>query len=216
MSDQWEISGTQFANCNCAFGCPCQFNAPTTNGFCQAVVSNLIQEGNFNDTALNGLGFLLILQWPGEIAEGNGRQQVIIDERADDQQRVAIEKIALGKTGAPGSNIFFIYNSTMSEVLDTQYAPLEITIDVAARTARTICPGLVDSTGSPMINPFNGEESRAAIHLPGGLEYTYAEMGVGNSSVTSDIALDLNDSYGQFSQLHWNQDGVIHKDLVIS
>ena len=108
MSDQWEISAAQFANCNCAFGCPCQFNAPTTHGFCEAVVSNLIHEGQFNGTILNSLGFLMLAQWPGEIAEGNGRQQVVIDERADDQQREAIEKIALGQTGQAGSNIFFI------------------------------------------------------------------------------------------------------------
>jgi hypothetical protein len=216
MSDQWEISAAQFANCNCAFGCPCQFNAPTTNGFCEAVVSNLIHEGQFNGAILNGLGFLMLAQWPGEIAEGNGRQQIIIDERADDKQREAIEKIALGQTGQPGSNIFFIYNSTMSEVFDTLYMPLEITIDVGARKARTVCPGLANSTGSPMINPFSGEESRAAIHLPGGLEYTYAEMGVGNSSVTADIALELTDSYGQFSHIHWNQDGVIHQDVAVS
>lgn len=216
MSDQWEIRVTQFANCNCAFGCPCQFGAPTTNGFCQAVVSNIIEEGNFNGVSLNGLGFLIVIQWPGEIAEGNGRQQVIIDERADNQQREAIRKIALGEAALPGSNIFYIYNSTMSEVLDTLFAPLDISIDVAARKAHAKCQGVVNSSGSPMINPFSGEESRAAIHLPGGLEYTYAEMGVGNSSLTGEIAFELNDSYGQFAHIHWNQDGVIHQDVQVA
>lgn len=42
MTDQWEIHATQFANCNCNFGCPCQFSTPTTNGFCQAVVMPII------------------------------------------------------------------------------------------------------------------------------------------------------------------------------
>ena len=216
MSDQWEIQGTQFANCNCAFGCPCQFNAPTTHGFCQAVVSNIIEKGHFNDTSLDGLSFLLVVQWPGEVAEGNGRQQVIIDERADDQQREAIRKIALGEAAQPGSNIFYVYNSTMSEVLDTLYAPLDISIDVTARKAQVKCLDIIDSSGSPIISPFSGEESRAGIHLPGGLEYTYAEMGVGNSSSTGKIAFELTESYGQFSNLHWNQDGVIHQDVVIS
>jgi hypothetical protein len=216
MSDQWEIRGRQFANCNCAFGCPCQFSALTTHGFCQAVVSNIIEEGRFNDVSLDGLGFLIVLQWPGEIAEGNGRQQVIVDERANDQQREAIRKIALGEAAQPGSNIFYVYNSTMSEVLDTLYAPLDISIDVAGRKARVKCQDTIDSSGSPMINPFSGEESRAGIHLPGGLEYTYAEMGVGNSSSKGEIAFELNDSYGQFADLHWNQDGVIHQDLVVS
>ncbi len=216
MTDQWEIHATQFANCNCAFGCPCQFNAPSSHGFCQAVVSNFIQKGHFNGTPLAGLGFLILLHWPGEIAEGNGRQQVIIDERANTEQRNAIKKIAHGEATQPGANIFYVYNSTMSDVLDTLYAPLEIDIDVDARKAQITCSGLVKSVGTPLVNPFNGEESRAGIHLPGGLEYTYAEMGVGNSSVTGKIALELSESYGQFSHIHWNQDGVIHKTLAMS
>jgi hypothetical protein len=42
-----------------------------------------------------------------------------------------------------------------------------------------------------------------------GFEYTYAEMGNGNSKVRAGIELDLKDSYGQFNVLHMNQDGVI-------
>ena len=36
MKDRWLLRGPQFGNCNCAYGCPCQFGSPTTNGFCQA------------------------------------------------------------------------------------------------------------------------------------------------------------------------------------
>ncbi len=215
MTDQWEIQATQFGNCNCAFGCPCQFNAPTSHGFYQVVVSNLIRKGHFNGTPLDDLDFLILLHWPGEIAEGNGRQQVIIDERANTEQRHG-KKIAHGKATLPGTNIFYVYNSSMSEVLDTLYAPMEIDIDVDARKAQITCSNLVKSAGSPLINPFSGEESRAGIHLPGGLEYTYAEMGVGNSSATGKIALELSESYGQFSHILWNQDGVIHKTLAMS
>ena len=216
MSDQWEIQATQFANCNCAFGCPCQFNSPSTHGFCQAVVSNMIEDGHFNGVSLNGLGFIIVIQWPGEIAEGNGRQQVIIDQRANDEQREAIRKIALGEATQPGANIFYIYNSTMSEVLDTLFLPLDISINVEARKAQIECQGIVDSSGSPIISPFNGKESRAGIHLPGGLEYTYAEMGTGTSSLRGEIAFELNEDYGQFAHIHWNQDGVIHKELHVA
>ena len=178
--------------------------------------SIVIDSGHFNGTSLDGLGFLLLVQWPGEIAEGNGRQQVIIDERANPAQREALKKIAHGEAAAPGSNIFYVFNSTMSKVLETLYLPLEISIDVEARKARAQCPGLVTSSGSPLINPFTGAESRAGIHLPQGLEYSYAEMGRGSSSSTGDIALELSDSYGQFCYLHWNQDGVIHKNVLFS
>ena len=54
-----------------------------------------------------------------------------------------------------------------------------------------------------------GMSVRSAISLPNGFEYTFAEMGNGNSTSRAGIKLDLKDSYGQFNVLHMNQDGVI-------
>ena len=209
MSDKWVIHGAEFANCNCDYGCPCQFNAPSTYGNCQAVVSVLIDEGSFNDIRLDGLSFVILLYWPGEIAEGNGQQQVIINNQADQDQRGALSKIALGESTAPGSTHFFVYNSTMSKVHDTLYMPIDISINVEARVANVTVDGLFKSKGSPIIDPFSGEEHKARIHLPNGFEYIYAEMGSGTSEITSAISFSLSDSYGQFNELHMNQDGVI-------
>lgn len=90
MADQWMIRGVEYSNCNCDYGCPCQFNAPTTHGHCEAVGGGHIEEGYFNDVRLDGLNWAMVLYWPGEIAAGNGREQIIIDERADDAQRDAL------------------------------------------------------------------------------------------------------------------------------
>jgi len=209
MNDQWMIRGSEFGNCNCAFGCPCQFSSPSTNGFCEAIVSAMIEEGNFNDISLDGLSFVMLLKWPGEVADGNGQQQLIINERANPEQREALRKIAHGESTAPGATHFYVYNSTMSKVHDTIYAQIDISIDVEARRGNTKIEGMVESVGTPLIDPFSGEESRARIHLPDGFEYTYAEMGAATSKITADIELEFNNSYGQFNILHMNQDGVI-------
>ena len=209
MPDQWMIRGQEYGNCNCDWGCPCQFNSPTTHGSCEAVVAGHIDEGHFNDVRLDGLDWIMLVQWPGEIADGNGTEQFIIDERADAAQREGLSKILHGESTAPGSTHFFVYNSTMSKVLDNFYAPIDLSIDVAARTARVSVPGLVESTGSPIIDPNSGDAHRALINLPNGFEYTSAEMGSGTSKVTAGIQLDLDGSYGQFNVLHMNQDGVI-------
>ncbi len=97
----------------------------------------------------------------------------------------------------------------MSTVLETLFAPIDLSIDVEARQAQVQVDGLVESRGTPIINPFSGDEARSRIHLPNGFEYTYAEMGSGTSKVRAGIELDLSDSYGQFNVLHMNQDGVI-------
>ena len=154
MSDQWMIRGTQFANCNCAWGCPCQFNSPTTHGHCEAIEAGHIEEGNYNGTRLDGLNYAMLVQWPGEIADGNGREQFIIDERADEAQRVALEKILRGESTEPGATHFYVFNSTMSEVLDSIFAPIDMEIDVTGRTARIEIPGVGASSAQPIIEVF--------------------------------------------------------------
>lgn len=209
MDDRWTIRGPEYTNCNCAYGCPCQFGSPTTHGHCEAVSSGHIEEGHFNDTRLDGLNWIMLVWWPGEIAEGNGRQQFIVDERADAAQREALGKILVGECTAPGTTHFYVFNSTMSEVLETIYAPIEVDIDVDTRHARVSVPDLVDSVGTPITDPHSGNEFRAGIHLPNGFEYTYAEMASGTSRCRAGIELDLDASYGQFARLQMNQDGVI-------
>jgi len=209
MADQWKIRGVEYGNCNCDHGCPCQFGSPTTHGNCEAVVGGIIEEGHFNDTKLDGLKWAMLLKWPGEIAEGNGRQQAIIDESADADQREALRKILHGESTQPGATHFFVYNSTMSEVLETLYRPIDISIDLEARKASIKVDGIVESTGAPIIDAHTGAEHRARIHLPNGFEYTYAEMGTGQTKATGAIELDLSGSYGQFNVLHMTQDGVV-------
>jgi hypothetical protein len=209
MADRWSIRGLQYTNCNCALGCPCQFNAPTTHGHCEAIGAGVIDEGHFNDTRLDGLRWAMLLQWPGEIAEGNGRMQVIIDERAGAAQREALRKILYGESTKPGATHFFVFHSTMSEVLEPLFAPIELEIDVPARRTRLRIEDLADSDGAPIIDPHSGNEHRAQIQLPNGFEYSVAEVGTGRTRTRGAIELTLDGSHAHFNILHMNQDGVI-------
>ncbi|MFV1998593.1 MAG: DUF1326 domain-containing protein [Acidiferrobacterales bacterium] len=210
MPDQWMIRTNSYGNCNCATNCGCQFNLPSTHGFCQFVEGGHIEEGYFNDTSLNGLNWAFVMIWPGEIAEGNGKQLVIIDERADSDQRDALSKIVRGEVGEPGSNHFSVFGSTCSEVLDNLYLPIEYEIDIEARTAHLNIPGLVDTVGSPLINEFDGEEFHIGIaRTAGSFEFTFAELGQGTANVTGSMAMDLDSTYAQFCTLHYDQDGLV-------
>ena len=209
MNDRWMVRGREFSNCNCDWGCPCQFNAPSTHGHCEAIGSGIVDEGYFNDTSLDGLHWVLLLQWPGEISAGNGTQQAIIDERATPQQRESLRRILHGEARKPGATGFYVYNSTMSTVLETLFAPVTVEVDVEGRRASILVPGLIESSGTPIIDPLSGQEHRAGISLPDGFEYTFAEMGSGSTRSSAAIALELKDSYGQFNYMHLTQDGVI-------
>ncbi len=61
----WEIKGIELVNCNCAYGCPCQFNALPTHGFCEAVGAFHITEGHHGDVRLDGLKAIAVLQVAG-------------------------------------------------------------------------------------------------------------------------------------------------------
>ena len=76
----WHIEAEELANCNCNYGCPCQFGVLPTTGNCDAVVVYDIQKGHYGDTKLDGLRAAGVYHWPGAIHEGNGQMQLIIDE----------------------------------------------------------------------------------------------------------------------------------------
>ena len=89
MPDNWEFKSQTYDNCNCSVSCGCQFNEPTTHGSCQFAYVGTVIEGHFNNTPLSGLNWSLMCIFQGEIEAGNGKRQIIIDERADEAQRAA-------------------------------------------------------------------------------------------------------------------------------
>ena len=83
----WRIAGEEFGSCNCAWGCPCQFNALPTHGRCEAFLGCLVSDGYFGNTRLDGIRFARLYWWPGAIHEGNGVRRTIVDEQATKEQR---------------------------------------------------------------------------------------------------------------------------------
>lgn len=209
MTD-WTIKGREFVHCNCAWGCPCQFNALPTHGDCKAVAAIDVEEGFHGATRLDGLRIGMIMSWPGAIHEGGGAVVPIVDERADPAQREALLKIMTGQDTAPGSTIFAVFAATFATVHDPVFARIDLDLDVDAREARYAVPGLLEARGEPLRNPVTGEAHRARINLPDGFEYDVCEVGRGWAETQAPLAISLTDSHAQFARLHMNQSGVVH------
>jgi hypothetical protein len=210
MSDQWLFKSETYDNCNCAINCGCQFNLPSTHGYCQSAFIGYVVEGHFNGTPLAGLNWAGLYKWPGEIAEGNGMRQIIIDERADEAQRSALETIISGAACAPLSNLFSVFASTCSEFCQTLFLPIHLEADLEGRTARVEIPGVLTSYGRPMINEFTGQPYHIALaRSSGSFEFTYAELGLGKTSVTGNMEMAFEDSWAHFCVHHFNQDGLV-------
>jgi hypothetical protein len=211
MTDvKWTIKGREFVHCNCAYGCPCQFNALPTHGNCCAVAAIDIEEGQHGDTDLSGLRIAAILSWPGPIHEGRGQVVPIVDERADEKQREALLRIMSGLDTLPGATFLQVFSTTYEKVHDPIFAPIELELDIGGRSARLNIPGVIEARGEPIRNPVSGEEHRARINLPQGFEYDICEVGRGWATTQGPIAIELTDSHAQFAKLHMTESGVVH------
>jgi len=212
MGNRWLFKSETYDNCNCSVSCGCQFNEPTTNGNCQFAYVGTVVEGHFDDTPLMGLNWALICKFPGEIDEGNGRRQIIIDERADEAQRVALETIISGEACAPLSNHFSVFGSLCTEFLDPLFLPIDVDVNLELRTAKVDIPGVMKSAGRPIINNFNGEPFHIALVRPtGSFEFTYGEIGRGTTSVAGDLEMAFEDTWALFCVHHYNQNGLVHE-----
>lgn len=206
---QWFIEGVEFGNCNCDYACPCQFESRPTHGDCRAVGVLRVDRGHFGDVPLAGLKAAFFAAWPGAVFEGRGQMQLVIDERADPHQRDALIKILTGQETNPGATHWWVFR-TMSDTLhETLFRPFEFEMDMEARTARAVIPGLLESSARPIISPVNGQPHRVRIDLPQGIEFTLAEIGSASSRSSAAIALDLKDSYGQFSAIRHTGQGIV-------
>jgi hypothetical protein len=206
---KWTIKAREFVNCNCAYGCPCQFNALPTHGSCEAVAGMQIDAGHHGDTSLDGLKFVGIFRWPGPIHEGKGEAAVVVDERANDPQRNALLRILTGQDTEPGATIFQVFSTTLEKLHDPIFAPIDFEVDIDARKARLVVSGVTEGRGEPIKNPVTGVEHRARIDIPHGFEYALAEMGRGWTTVSRPFQMKLADSYGQFAHVNLCQSGIV-------
>ena len=207
----WEIHATVVANCNCAYGCPCQFDALPTYGTCEAADGFKIEKGFYGGVSLDGVSAGMLAKWPGPIHEGNGERLIIIDDRATAEQRNALEKIISGKDTEELATIFWVINAMTSIRHETLYLPVTVEADMDARTGRVVVDGVFDLNVEPIMNPVTGAEHRARIEIPDGFEFTIAEMASGSLKTQSVIELPNNNgTHSHLTELHLNNSGIIH------
>jgi hypothetical protein len=207
----WEIHGLEFGNCNCSYGCPCQFNALPTHGHCRAIAFFRIDRGHFGDVRLDGLKCGIAVKWPGAVHEGKGAMQPFIDETADDAQRKALFSIMTGKETKDAATFFWIYSAMCDTIHDPVYTRIDIDADMSARVATCKAVGVATGRGEPILNPVTGAQHRVGIVMPNGFEYTMNEVGRGWSHSTGEVEIELDNSYAHWCELHMNNDGLIRE-----
>lgn len=167
---KWHFEADYLQACNCDFGCPCEFQAPPTQGFCEGTGAWKIQTGKYGDVDLSGLGLAFAARWPKALHEGNGTGIIFVDERANAQQRDALLQIA---SGAAGGLPFEIIVTTFSKVLDPQFVRFDFQFN-GKKSRVSVGQAIAIATDS-IKNPVTGEAEGVRIVHDTGFVFKEAE-----------------------------------------
>jgi hypothetical protein len=210
MTD-WSVQGEEMVNCNCNFGCPCQFGVLPTDGTCEAAVVIKIDKGHYGDVKLDGLRAAGVYKWPSAIHEGNGQMQLILDEDADEDQRAALQAIMTGEDTDEMATMWFVYSAMAPNRHDTIYKKISLDWDYDERTGNAEVADTFELAVKPIPNIVTGLPHRIRLDLPHGFEFSQAEAASGRTRTNGgEISLEKNtDTHAHFAKLHLTGGGVV-------
>jgi len=182
MNDKtkWSLEADFLQACNCDYGCPCEFSAPPTTGFCEGIGAWRITTGAYGNVKLDGLGVAFGARWPKAIHEGNGTCGLIFDERATPEQRAALLQICSGQAGGLP---FEILVTTFSKILDPRYMPFQFNFN--GRNSSVQIGTAMSLAVEPIKNPVTREPESVRVQHATGFIFKEAEA-------VSAAKMDLN------------------------
>jgi hypothetical protein len=194
----WRMSGEVLIACNCDWGCPCNFNARPSKGFCQGGWIWMVEDGQVGDVGIGGLGLALFAKWPGAIHEGGGRATAYVDARADAAQASALARVLAGEVGGPWG----IFSKTYQLA-----RPVSARFDVrlAQHDSRATIGDVVELELTKIRNPVTHAEVHPEVLLPEGL--VVKRGGLAASAVfrvKDELALDHPGQYAAFGPFQYS------------
>lgn len=168
---KWFFDADYLQACNCDYGCPCEFSAPPTPGFCHGIGVWKIDRGKYGDLSLDGTGLGFAATWPKAIHEGNGTVCLFVDEKASAEQREALLEIGSGKAGGLP---FEILATTFSTLLDPQFVRFDVKLD-GLRSTADLGGGKVRIALESIKNPVTREPEQVTVNHGTGFIFKTAE-----------------------------------------
>ena len=162
----WDLKGDWFDVCNCNIPCPCTFAQTPSYGDCQGVMAYHINRGQYGKTSLDGLNVLILDSFKGNIWAGETKADLALffDERADEDQRKALDMIFTGKAGG----LMGKFANLFGKVRGLEYAPIkfEVAEDLGYWSAEI--PGKVIAKAEALTGPMTPPGKRVqTINAPG-------------------------------------------------
>ena len=162
----WDLKGDWFDVCNCNIPCPCTFAQTPSYGDCQGVMAYHINRGQYGKTSLDGLNVLILDSFKGNIWAGETKADLALffDERANEDQRKALDMIFTGKAGG----LMGKFANLFGKVRGLEYAPIkfEVAEDLGYWSAEI--PGKVIAKAEALTGPMTPPGKRVqTINAPG-------------------------------------------------
>jgi hypothetical protein len=124
------IRGTSLESCNCEPICPCRKidgvpGGRSTSGECLGALSWRIASGHLDGLDLAGMAVVMAIRYHDDEPGSPWRWVLHLDERADEQQRAALEQIFTGRVGGTPREQF-PWAFKPSELLEVVPSKIEI------------------------------------------------------------------------------------------
>jgi hypothetical protein len=186
---QWRVTGDWFDVCRCRVPCGCSFAQAPDDGQCDGILAWHVREGKFGDVTLDGLNVVAVGSFEGNIWLGKAKPVMgfFIDERADDEQRDALQTIFGGDAGGWPAG----FAQTVDEVLGIEYAPIDFEIADDLGSWRVEVPGKAKGSAEALTGPTLPEGKRVQLHNAPG-----AEVGPGQVATWATATDDEVDAFG--------------------
>lgn len=140
----WELAGTFYESCSCDAICPCTWSNlahRATRDYCRFALAFETQKGEIEGVDVSGRTFVLIGDTPANMAEGNWRLGVIVDDGASEEQVAKLGQVLSGDLGGPPAAL----GPLLGEFLGIEQSP--ITIEREGNRHRIQVGDLVDYSG---------------------------------------------------------------------
>ena len=194
----WHVSGDVLIACNCDFGCPCNFNARPSKGFCEGGWIWMIEKGHLGEVTLDGLGVALFARWPGAIHDGGGRATSYVDARAGDAQRQALTRMLRGEVGGP----FGLFIKTY-QLAPPVFAPFDV--QLAGHGSRATIGDRISLGLQKIRNPVSNAEVHPEVVLPEGLVVKRGAMAASSVfQVNDELGYDHSGQYAAFGRFEYS------------
>ena len=148
----WRMQGDILEACNCTTTCPCNFGSAPTELPCEAILGFRIQEGQYGDTRLDGLNFVLYVSIPGRAFDGDWTLGVYLDQRATPEQVQALGTILSGQAGG----WFDPFSGLIGHQFESKQVP--ITFETVNGEYHITVPGLLEVQSERVPHPVPGEQ----------------------------------------------------------